>query len=284
MIINILYEWKIIIGKKKKGKIMVNKGINLNGKSAVVTGAGGNIGRAICISLAAHGASVLACDVAIEPAKKTVEMIREKGGIAEAMQVDVTKEEDTNAMISKAVELFGKVDLMYNNAGICTVYKVEDMPVDRWDQIFSVNCKGVFLGSKAAIKQMKKQGGGRIINTASQAGKGAIPKQTHYCATKAAVIGFTRALAIELKDDNILVNCFCPGSVMGDMTMREAQAALDQDGIPIEVSLKEWQSAIPLGRWVTPEDVADIATFLASDYAGYMTGQAINITGGQTMN
>ncbi|MGI6117103.1 MAG: SDR family NAD(P)-dependent oxidoreductase [Bilifractor sp.] len=263
---------------------MKSKGINLSGKTAVVTGAGGNIGRAICEALAAHGAKVLACDITIETAQKTADLINEAGGTAAAMAVNVTKEEETEAMIAKAVELYGSVDLMYNNAGICTVMKVEDMPVEKWDQIFAVNCKGVFLGSKAAIRQMKKQGGGRIINTASQAGKGAIPEQVSYCSTKAAVIGFTRALAIELKDDNILVNCFCPGSVMSDMTMREAQAALDAHGIPIEESLKEWQRAIPLGRWVTPEDVADIAVFLASDYSGYMTGQAVNITGGQTMN
>ena len=180
-----------------------NKGIDLAGKTAIVTGAGGNIGRAICLSLAAHGAKVLACDVAFDPAEKTAEMIRENGGIASALAVDVTKEEDANAMIEKAVELYGSVDLMYNNAGICTVYPVEDMPVERWDQIFAVNCRGVFLGSKAAIKQMKKQGGGRIINTASQAGKMAIPEQVHYCSTKAAVIGFTRALAIATL-------CICP--------------------------------------------------------------------------
>lgn len=262
---------------------MTNQGLNLSGKTAVVTGAGGNIGRAICLSLAAHGVKVLACDVALKPAQETADMIKANGGTAAAMAVDVTKEEDANAMIDRAVELFGKVDLMYNNAGICTVMKVEDMPVEKWDQIFAVNCRGVFLGSKAAIRQMKKQGGGRIINTASQAGKGAIPEQAHYCATKAAVIGFTRALAVELKDDNILVNCFCPGSVMSDMTMREAEAAFEAHGIPVEESLKAWQSAIPLGRWVTPEDVADVAVMMASDYTGYMTGQAINISGGQTM-
>ena len=261
----------------------INKGIDLGGKSAIVTGAGGNIGRAISLALAAHGAEVLACDVALEPAQKTADLIIENGGNAAAFAVDVTKEEDAFAMVDKAVELFGKLDLIYNNAGICTVYPVEDMPAERWDQIFAVNCKGVFLGSKAAIKQMKKQGGGRIINTASQAGKMAIPEQSHYCATKAAVIGFTRSLAIELKDDNILVNCFCPGSVMSDMTMREAEAFKAAHGTPIEESIANWQKAIPLGRWVTPEDVADIAVFLASEYSGYMTGQAVNITGGQML-
>lgn len=263
--------------------MMLNKGISLKDQVAVVTGGGAGIGRAICMALGAHGAKVLVADMALRNAEETASMICAAGGQATAVQVDVTNAADAQAMIDKAVRLFGRVDLLYNNAGICTVSEIEKMPEDWWDKIFAVNCKGVFLCSKAAIPQMKKQGGGRIINTASQAGKGAIPKQVHYCATKAAVIGYTRALAMELKDTGIRVNCFCPGSVMSDMTLREAQAVYELDGIEPEQSLKAWQADIPLGRWVTPEDVADIAVFLASDYAAYMTGQAVNISGGQTM-
>lgn len=263
---------------------MINKGISLKDQAAIVTGGGAGIGRAICIALAAHGAKVLVADMSSAGANETVEKILEMGGEAAAIQTNVTKAEDAEAMVSKCVELYGKVDLLYNNAGICTVSEIETMPEAWWDNIFAVNCKGVFLCSKAVIPQMKKQGSGRIINTASQAGKGAIPRQVHYCATKAAVIGYTRALAIELKNTGIRVNCFCPGSVMSDMTLREAQAFYEIDGIEPEESLKAWQADIPLGRWVTPEDVADIAVFLASDYAEYMTGQAINISGGQTMN
>ena len=187
-------------------------------------------------------------------------------------------------MVNKGISLKGQAAIVTGGVGICSVSELEKLPEDWWDKIFAVNCKGVFLCSKAVIPQMKQQGGGRIINTASQAGKGAIPKQVHYCATKAAVIGFTRALAMELKDTGIRVNCFCPGSVMSEMTMREAQSVYELDGIEPEQSLRDWQAAIPLGRWVTPEDVADIAVFLASEYAEYMTGQAINISGGQTMN
>ena len=263
---------------------MVNKGISLKGQADIVTGGGAGIGCAICIALAAHGAKVLVADMSMQDAEQTAETICAAGGQTAAMQVDVTKAGDAEAMVAKAVELYGKVDLLYNNADICSVSELEKLPEDWWDKIFAVNCKGVFLCSKAVIPQMKQQGGGRIINTASQAGKGAIPKQVHYCATKAAVIGFTRALAMELKDTGIRVNCFCPGSVMSEMTMREAQAVYELDGIEPEQSLRDWQAAIPLGRWVTPEDVADIAVFLASEYAEYMTSQAINISGGQTMN
>lgn len=263
---------------------MINKGISLKDQVAIVTGGGAGIGRAICVALAAHGAKVLVADMSMKGAEETVAKIQEMGGEATAMEVNVTHAEDAQAMVEQAVTRFGKVDLLYNNAGICTVSEIEKMPEEWWDKIFAVNCKGVFLCSKAVIPQMKKQGSGRIINTASQAGKGAIPKQVHYCATKAAVIGFTRALAMELKDSGIRVNCFCPGSVMSEMTLREAQAVYELDGIEPEQSLKDWQAAIPLGRWVTPEDVADIAVFLASEYAEYMTGQAVNISGGQTMN
>ena len=257
--------------------------MSLAGQAAIVTGGGAGIGRAICLSLADHGAAVMVADMNLENAEETAKQIQDKGGKAQAIKVNVTCADDVKAMVDKTIEVFGSIDLLYNNAGICSVSEFEKLPEAWWDSIFAVNCKGVFLCSQAVIPQMKKQGKGRIINTASQAGKGAIPKQVHYCATKAAVIGFTRALAMELKDTGIRVNCFCPGSVMSDMTMREAQAVYEIDGIDPEESLKAWQADIPLGRWVTPEDVADIAVLLASDYTDYMTGQAVNISGGQTM-
>ena len=266
---------------------MLNNGISLAGQSAIVTGGGTGIGRAICVALVAHGANVLVADISLKGAEETVTMIKNEAGNEavkiEAMQADVTKTDDVQKMIDRAVELFGTVDLLYNNAGIVSVSTIEDMPEDWWDDVFTVNCKGVFLCSKAIIPLMKKQGFGRIINTASQAGKIAIPRLTHYCASKAAVIAFTRSLAMELKDTGIRVNSFCPGSVMGDMTIREAQAFSELDGIPVDRILEQWQAGIPLGRWVTPEDVAKVAIFLASDYAEYMTGQAVNITGGQTL-
>ena len=258
--------------------------IDLTGKVAIVTGGGTGIGRGISLELAKHGADVMVCDLNITGATETVQMIEALGRKGFAFKMDVTCEEDAARMAEACVEQFGHIDLMYNNAGTISMNTIEDMSLADWEKIFAVNCRGVFLCSRAVIPQMKKQGSGRIINTASQAGKGAIPKQVHYCATKSAVIGFTRALAMELKDTGIRVNCFCPGSVMSEMTMREAQAVYEIDGIQPEDSLKAWQADIPLGRWVTPEDVADIAVFLASDYAEYMTGQAVNISGGQTMN
>ena len=123
-------------------------------------------------------------------------------------------------MVEKAISTFGKIDLLYNNAGTISMCTIENMPLDEWEKIFSINCRGVFLCSRAVIPYMKKNGGGRIISTASQAGKTGLNLLTHYCATKAAVIGFTKGLALELANDNIRVNCFCPGSVMTWMAAR----------------------------------------------------------------
>lgn len=258
--------------------------ICLKGQTAIVTGGGSGIGRAICVSLAAHGANVIIACRSTDKGEETVELVKKIGGTAHFIKTDVTSKKDVQALVSATIEKYNRIDFLYNNAGVCSVQDIETMPEDLWDGIFDVNCKGVFLCSQAVIPYMKKQGGGRIINTASQAGKGAFPYQVHYCATKAAVIGFTRALAMELKDTGIRVNCFCPGSVMDEMTICEAEAFERLNGIPAKESIKAWEQAIPLGRWVTPEDVAKTAVFLASDYAEYMTGQAVNISGGQCMN
>ncbi|WP_053351534.1 SDR family NAD(P)-dependent oxidoreductase [Leucobacter musarum] len=258
--------------------------IDLGGQVAIVTGAGGGIGRAIALALANHGASVVAVDVAEDPAQETARLVAAAGQRSLAIRADVTSESDVEQMVQRTITEFGQIDLLYNNAGITTLQSIEHLSADMWDRVFAVNCKGVFLGSKAVIPHMTERGTGRIINTASQAGKGAIPLQTHYCASKAAVIGFTRSLAIELKDTGIRVNSICPGSVLSEMTYREAAEAEELLGVPAAESLREWESNVPLGRWVTPEDVAKTAVFLASDYAEFMTGQAVNITGGETLN
>lgn len=257
---------------------------DLGGKTAIVTGAATGIGRAIAQSLAKHGVSVLVCDLNLQAAGETVEMIENAGGKAFAFKMDVTSESDCAAMVKEALARFGRIDFLYNNAGAISMSTIEKMDAADWDRIFQVNCRGVFLCSRAVIPQMKKQGGGRIINTASQAGKTGLKLLTHYCATKAAVIGFTKGLALELADDNIRVNSFCPGSVMTDMTLREAKWASEINGGDPEEILKQWEQAIPLRRYATPDDIAKVAVFLASPSADYMTGQAVNVTGGQEMH
>ncbi|MCG8483242.1 MAG: SDR family oxidoreductase [Clostridia bacterium] len=258
--------------------------MNLEGKSAIVTGAGQGIGREIALALAKHGADVMVCDLNMETAESTAKEVRAIGRKALPFKMDVSNEDDAEKMAQEAHKYFGKIDLLYNNAGTISMSLIEDLDVKAWDKIFAVNCRGVFLCSKAVIPYMKKQGGGRIINTASQAGKTGLSLLTHYCATKAAVILFTKGLALELAKDNILVNSFCPGSVMTDMTIKESEWASEMTGESPEDIIKEWESCIPLGRYASPEDIAKVAVFLASDYSSYMTGQAINVSGGQEMH
>jgi NAD(P)-dependent dehydrogenase (short-subunit alcohol dehydrogenase family) len=258
--------------------------MKLNGKSAIVTGAGQGIGKGIALALAKHGADVMVCDLNMETATGTAKEIEALGRKAVPFKMDVTNENEAKKMAEEAVKHFGKIDLLYNNAGTISMSLIEDLDVEKWDRIFAVNCRGVFLCSKAVIPYMKKQGGGRIINTASQAGKTGLSLLTHYCATKAAVILFTKGLALELAPHNILVNSICPGSVMTDMTIREAGWASEMTGKTPEEMLKLWESAIPMKRYALPDDIANVAVFLASDYSGYMTGQAINVTGGQEMH
>lgn len=258
--------------------------IDLEGQSAIVTGAATGIGFGIASALAACGASVLLVDMHAEAVAAAAAKLRETGAQVAHCACNVTNENEVQNMVEKAISTFGKIDLLYNNAGTISMCTIENMPLDEWEKIFSVNCRGVFLCSRAVIPYMKKNGGGRIISTASQAGKTGLNLLTHYCATKAAVIGFTKGLALELANDNIRVNCFCPGSVMTDMTRREAQWAAERNGGKAADYIELWEKAIPLGRYATPDDIANVAVFLASEMAEYMTGQAVNITGGQEMH
>lgn len=258
--------------------------MDLKGKSAIVTGGGQGIGRGIALALARHGADVMVCDLNPESAAGTAKEIEEMGRKALPFQMDVTNEGDTKKMAEEAEKFFGKIDLLFNNAGTISMSEIENLTEEAWDRIFAVNCKGVFLCSKAVIPYMKKNGSGRIINTASQAGKTGLPLLTHYCATKAAVILFTKGLALELASHGILVNSICPGSVMTDMTVRESEWASKITGETPQEILKKWESAIPLKRYAEPDDIANAAVFLASEYSSYMTGQAINVTGGQEMH
>lgn len=262
----------------------MNYTIDLTGKSAIVTGATAGIGRAIALGLAECGADVMVCGRNEERANEVVQEIQKMGRKSIAFQMDVKSEADAAEMAKTAEAYFGKIDLLYNNAGTISMSTIENLPLADWEEIFAVNCRGVFLCSRAVIPYMKKQGGGRIVNTASQCGKTGAALLTHYCATKAAVIGFTKGLSLELAQDNIRVNCFCPGSVMTDMTLRESVWASEIQGRDAETILREWESAIPLGHYADPVEIARVAVFLATELSDYMTGQAVNVSGGQEMH
>jgi meso-butanediol dehydrogenase/(S,S)-butanediol dehydrogenase/diacetyl reductase len=253
-------------------------------KVALVTGGATGIGRAICLKLAGEGANVAVADLDLERAKQVAEEIKKLGRQAIAIHVDVTKKYQVQKMVDTVVEKFGKIDYCYNNAGVSTMNPVVDMTEEEWDFNMDVNAKGIFLCCQAEAKVLIKQGFGKIINTASMGGKHGIPFLAHYCASKYAVIGFTKSLALELAKYKINVNCFCPGLVKTEMQDREVVWEAKLRGMTPEEVRDEYIRMTPLGRLETPEDVANIAAFLASEEADFMTGQAINITGGIETN
>jgi meso-butanediol dehydrogenase / (S,S)-butanediol dehydrogenase / diacetyl reductase len=259
---------------------------NLNGKVAIVTGSAQGIGRAISLRLAEEGADLAIVDVNLAGAEAVAAEVEAKGRRAIALKVDVTSPADVGNMVEQTVAKLGRLDVMVNNAGIQKIVYLMETQEPDWDRLFAVNVKAQWLCAKAAAEQMIKQGqGGRIIIASSRAGKvaSALPIGP-YVVTKHAVVGLTRQLALELAPHQILVNAYCPGVVdtpMWDQIDREVSA---RRGTPLGSVKKAAIDSIPLGRMEKPEDVARLVAFLASDESEYMTGQAINITGGSVMH
>ncbi len=259
--------------------------MDMTGKTVCITGGASGIGRATCLEFAENGANVVVCDLNIENAQKVADEINAMGKKAIAFKMDVTSEADAKAMVDLTVETFGSLDVMVNNAGIIDGMKATtDLSLKEFENTFRVNVTGVFIGCQAVIPQMKKQGSGRILNAGSQMGKTPGTIIGHYSASKAAVIMLTKAYAKELAAENILVNAICPGSVDTEMTAWEAEQLRQQFGTPVEESYKNWESAIPIKRFAKPRDIAKVYVFLASEYGDYMTGQAVNVCGGQEMH
>jgi len=255
--------------------------MRLRDKIALVTGAGTGIGKAIALTLCSEGAKVVVTDIDLESAKKTAEEITDRGGEVMALKMDVTKKEEIENARIAALKRFNRIDILVNNAGVSTMNWAVDLTEEEWDYNMNVNAKGVFLCSQVFVKQMIRQGsGGKVVNVASMAGKRGAILLAHYCASKSAVIGFTKALALEVASYKINVNAVCPGFVMTSMQERELQWEARLRGLTPEQVKQEYLKAIPLGRLETPEDVAIVVAFLASSEADYMTGQAINVTGG----
>jgi len=266
----------------------------LEGKVALVTGGGGGIGKGIVNVFAREGAKLAITgadkvDSAFNQyktkeikgyiaAKKVVEELKEQNVQAIAIEADVTKWVDVKNMVGSTVETYGRLDILVNNAGVITAQAVEDMSEEEWDNIMNTNIKSVFLGCKAVISQMRKQGYGRIINIASGAGKVGYPDLAHYCASKFAVVGFTNSLAKALAKEGITVNAICPGIVPTQMWTCLSQAHAKPGESEEESYKRSVEKLIPQGVDQTPEDMGEAALFLA--LSGHMTGQAISICGG----
>ena len=247
--------------------------MNLTGKVALVTGASRGIGKACAIHLADLGARVVV-NYAHNRAKaeQVVTQIQQKGGEATPIPADVSNQKDVEAMVKKAVEIYGSLDILVNNAGINRDMLLLRMKEEDWDSVINTNLKGVFLVTKAAARYMMKQRQGRIINISSVIGIAGNAGQANYAASKAGVIGFSKSIARELASRNILVNMIAPGFIDTDMTEELNDQAK-------EIIL----SKIPLKRSGKPEDVAYLAGFLASGESSYLTGQVIHVDGGMIM-
>ncbi len=249
-------------------------GGRLEGKVALVTGAAAGIGKATAILLAREGAAVVVQDIR-EDGKSTAEAILAAGGRASFIRGDVTRAADAEAAVERAVSEFGRLDILVNNAGIIRRANVVQTTEAEWDRVMAVNVKSVFLFSRAAVPVMVRQGGGVIVSTASGWGLDGGKDAASYCASKAAVVNLTRAMAIDHAEQNIRVNCVCPGDTDTAMLREEARQLGHDVGDFLTRSAHR-----PLGRMGRPEEIAQAILFLASDASSYVTGTALVVDGG----
>ena len=245
--------------------------MRLEGKVALVTGAGNGIGEATARRFAREGAIVVANDVDVEQARSVVTELQKEGARTLAVAGDVTKRADVEAMMHHVVGEFGRLDVLINNAGINRDAMSHKMTEEQWDQVISVNLKGTFLCAQAALTRMRERGWGRVVNTSSIGSLGNIG-QANYAASKAGVIGLTRTLALEYAKYGITVNCVAPGPVMTRMLA----------GVP-EAIREKIVARVPIGRIARPDEIAGVHAFLASDDAAYITGQVVFVDGGMSV-
>lgn len=251
--------------------------MRLENKVSLITGAGSGIGQAVALKFAKEGARVIIADRNLESAEKTQHLIEQEGGTGYAVVMDVTQEQQVAETIATTVQQFGRLDVLHNNAGISVLKPITETTEADWDLLFNVNLKGVFFGCKHAIPYMVQQGGGVIINTASELALVGQTLYTAYCATKGGVLAFTRALSVEWAAKGVRINAICPGPVNTPMLQAEFNLASD----PLAEEAANIQS-MPIGRLGTPEDIARVALFLASDDAEFVHGAAIVADGGRT--
>ena len=256
----------------------------LAGRVAIVTGGGQGIGRATALELARLGADVVIAELNAEGAERTAKEVRGLGRKALALPTDVTRRSDLTRMAERTRNELGRIDVLVNNAGIYRAAASLDVTEEHWDAIMAINAKAVFFASAAVLPTMIAQKRGSIVNLASMAGKIGSKTNLPYNASKAAVVSMTKSLALAHAADGVRVNCVCPGFVETDMWTKVAREQGALLGMSADEFTRQRARTVPLGRMERPEDVAAVIGFLASDRAGYMTGQALSVDGGLVMH
>jgi NAD(P)-dependent dehydrogenase (short-subunit alcohol dehydrogenase family) len=253
-----------------------NSNGNFAGKVAFVTGAGSGIGRAAALAFAHEGANVVVADISEQNSQETARLIEEMGGHALAVRCDVTRAEDVKAALDKTIEVFGRLDAAFNNAGVeQRAAAVADFEEDEWNRIMDVNVRGVFLCMKYQIPLLLKQGGGAIVNTSSGAGVIGIKGGGAYAASKHAIIGLTKSAALDYAAQNIRVNAVAPGYIATSMMDRFTGGTAEGWA---KITAEE-----PIGRAGKPEEIADAVIYLCSDAASFIVGHTLVADGGQTV-
>ncbi|HEY65214.1 MAG TPA: sorbitol-6-phosphate dehydrogenase [Caldilineae bacterium] len=259
----------------------------LTDRIAWVTGAARGLGEAISRRLAQEGAHVVMTDINQEGVEAAAAAIaKETGRRTLPLYCDVTVEEQTEEVVAKTLETFGRLDILVANAGILIAGELTEIPVADWRKVIEVNLVGYFLSARAAARVMKEQRSGVIIQINSRSGKRGSFRNSAYAASKFGGIGLTQSIALELAPYNVRVNAVCPGDLLDSPLWTESlyEQYAKRWGITPEEVRRRYEQRVPLGRTCTYDDVCNVVVFLASDQASYMTGQAINVTGGQVMS
>lgn len=249
----------------------------LSGKVALITGGGTGIGRAIALAFAREGASVAVAGRRVEKVQEVATEIVKQGGKAFAQECDTTRAKDAERATKETAKKFGKLNVLVNNAGILSVAAIDEVSEEEWDQVMSVNLKGPFLMSRAALREFRKAGGGAIVNIGSVLGLVAMRDRAAYCESKGGVTLLTKAMALDHAHEQVRVNCICPSIVETELVR-----GLFDNSERGQALRKTRMATIPLGRFGKPMDVAELAVFLASEESSWLTGAAIPLDGGLT--
>ena len=251
----------------------------LQDKVAIITGGGTGIGRAIALAFGREGAKVVVAGRRVDKLEAAANELRKAGAQALVVTCDVTSADQTQALVQKAETAFDHVNILVNNAGTLSVSTVESIPEDEWDSLMNTNLKGPYLMSRAALPALRRAGGGSIVNIGSVLGLVAVKERAAYCASKGGITMLTKAMALDHAAENIRVNCICPSVVETDL-VRD----MFSDSEAGQKARAARLATFPLGRFGRPEDVAELAVFLASEESSWMTGTALPLDGGVTAN